>query len=197
MKMRVRKAEPSVSGFVIMLGVDKTFEKLAHHTIFFSDNYQREFVELFHELKPSEKPTIYISNTSSTDPEDAPDGMSNLFILVNAPYLTSAIDWEALKDGYAAGIIKKLGERGLPDLENHILFQSLITPSDFFSKFSSNKGSIYGTSSNSRLSAFRRPRNKSRKIRGLYLVGGSTHPGGGIPLAVLSAMHAVELFGRS
>jgi phytoene dehydrogenase-like protein len=81
-------------------------------------------------------------------------------------------------------------------MNRHVITKSIITPADFYEKYRSNKGSIYGTSSNNRLSAFKRPGNKSRKIGGLYLVGGSAHPGGGIPLVILSAMHAVELFGR-
>ncbi|MGB0347486.1 MAG: phytoene desaturase family protein, partial [Balneolaceae bacterium] len=93
-------------------------------------------------------------------------------------------------------VISELENRGLDDLKTHIKYQEIITPQDFYDKYTSNKGSIYGTSSNSKFAAFARPRNKYRGVDGLYLVGGSTHPGGGIPLVVQSALNAVELIDR-
>ncbi|MFU8860029.1 MAG: phytoene desaturase family protein [Cyclonatronaceae bacterium] len=196
MQRKVEKAEPSCSGFVLLIGSSLKFDSLGHHTIFYSDDYRREFDDLFVQVRPSDDPTIYVANTSHTDPDHAPAGMSNLFILVNAPYLTPVIDWESCKEMYASLIINKLEIRGLTGLRESVLFRSIITPEDFYNTYRSNRGSIYGTSSNDRLSAFRRPRNKARSLRGLYLTGGSTHPGGGIPLTVLSARHAVTLFER-
>jgi phytoene desaturase len=143
-----------------------------------------------------EDPTIYIANTSHTNPQHAPEDSSNLFILVNAPYLSDNIDWEHEEKRYKRQIIRKLQEHGLTDLSDHIEYSNTITPRDFYRKYRSNRGSIYGTSSNSKLAAFMRPKNKSRSVKGLYLVGGSTHPGGGIPLVTLSAFHADTLISR-
>lgn len=196
MQRKVEKAEPSCSGFVLLLGCSRKFESLGHHTIFYSGDYRREFDDLFVQVRPSDDPTIYVANTSHTDPEHAPAGMSNLFILVNAPYLTTESDWESRKESYASLIIEKLENRGLTGLRESVIFQSVITPEDFYQKYRSNRGSIYGTSSNNRLAAFKRPRNKASSVKGLYLTGGSTHPGGGIPLTILSARHAVTLFER-
>ena len=196
MRRKVEKAEPSCSGFVLLLGTDRTFDTLGHHTIFYSGDYKREFDDLFVQKRPSEDPTIYVANTSHTEPGHAPAGMSNLFVLVNAPYLTDHSDWESEKDDYASLIIRQLENRGLKGLGDSIRVKSIVTPAEFHEKYRSNRGSIYGTSSNDRLSAFRRPANKARNIKGLYLTGGSTHPGGGIPLTVLSARHAVTLFER-
>lgn len=195
-RKRVASLEPSCSGFVLMLGIDKQYNVLEHHNIFFSEDYQREFDQIFdHKVMPDD-PTIYIANTSYTNPDHAPEGGSNLFVLVNAPYMNSHIDWEKEKHNYKEQVIRILQERGLTDLGDHIVYSDMITPKDFYQKYRSNKGSIYGTSSNSKLSAFMRPKNKCRSIKGLYLVGGSTHPGGGIPLVTLSAFHAVELINR-
>jgi phytoene desaturase len=196
MKRKTAAAEPSCSGFVLLLGCDRKWDELAHHTIFFSSDYRREFDDLFVRIIPSDDPTIYVANTSVHDPDHAPGGMSNLFVLVNAPYLNGKTDWTATGQRYADRIIEILGNRGLNGLKNSVRVREIITPADFYDRYRSNKGSIYGTSSNNRLSAFRRPRNKSRTIEGLYLTGGSVHPGGGIPLTVLSARHAVELFRR-
>lgn len=193
---KVASLEPSCSGFVMLLGIDKKYDALEHHNIFFSTDYRREFKQIFEKKVMPDDPTIYIANTSITNPEHAPEGGSNLFVLVNAPYLNGQYRWEKWAKDYERYILKILQERGLSDLGEHIIYSKSITPQDFYRKYRSNKGSIYGTSSNSKLSAFLRPRNKCRTIKGLYLVGGSTHPGGGIPLVTLSAFHAVELINR-
>ncbi|SHF86189.1 phytoene desaturase [Fodinibius roseus] len=193
---KLSHTEPSCSGFVLMLGIDRTYPQLSHHTIFFSGDYRREFTQIFeHQMMPDD-PTIYVANTSHSDPGHAPGGGSNLFVLVNAPYLTENSRWDERSSEYRDVLIRKLEQRGLDGLTDHIRYTKTITPADFHQKYRSNRGSIYGTSSNSRLSAFLRPRNKSRSIEGLYLVGGSTHPGGGIPLVILSAFHATELISR-
>ncbi|MGK7371406.1 MAG: phytoene desaturase family protein [Candidatus Halalkalibacterium sp. M3_1C_030] len=195
-KENIRKLEPSCSGFVLLLGINKSYEQLSHHNIFFSKDYKREFHRIFKEKVMPEDPTIYIANTSLANPEHAPEGGSNLFILVNAPYLSEHYDWEEESSRYASFLITELENRGLEDLRKSTIVQKVINPLDFRRKYRSNRGSIYGTSSNSRFSAFLRPRNKAREIEGLYLTGGSTHPGGGIPLVILSAFHALELIER-
>lgn len=192
----IRSLEPSCSGFVLLLGVNKTFEHLAHHNIFFSADYEKEFRQIFEDKVMPDDPSIYVANTSATDPEHAPEGASNLFVLVNAPYLSDKWNWEEKEKIYTEFVIESLQERGLDGLKDNIELTQTISPVDFYEQYRSNKGSIYGTSSNSKLAAFLRPRNKSRNIDNLYLVGGSTHPGGGIPLVVLSAFHAAELIER-
>lgn len=195
-KKQLQQVEPSCSGFVLLLGIDTTYPQLSHHNIFFTADYEQEFQHIFEDKKMPEDPTIYIANTSYTDSEDAPNGCSNLFVLVNAPHLTPEYNWEEQKQDHKSFVINELERRGLDKLGSHIKYSKIITPQDFQQKYRSNRGSIYGTSSNSKLAAFLRPRNKSRSVDGLYLVGGSTHPGGGIPLVTLSAFHAFELIKR-
>ena len=194
-RSRQKAIEPSCSGFVLLLGCNKQWDQLKHHNIFFSENYEKEFEDIFEDKLMPEDPTIYIANTSYSDADHAPPDRSNLFILVNSPYVDSQ-NWESLKNGYSTFLIDTLEKRGLDGLENSIEVFHVITPKDFYSKFLSNKGSIYGTSSNSRRAAFLRPRNKVRSIENLFLVGGSTHPGGGIPLVIQSAFNAVEILDR-
>ncbi|RNC85278.1 MAG: phytoene desaturase [Balneola sp.] len=195
-KEKASKIEPSCSGFVLLLGIDKQYDQLVHHNIFFSKNYEHEFHQIFKEKVMPDDPTIYIANTSFSDPAHAPEGGSNLFVLVNAPYLSEYYSWENHVQAYSKKVIQGLEQRGLDGLSDAIVVQESITPEDFYHLYLSNKGSIYGTSSNSKFSAFVRPRNKSRHIDKLYFVGGSTHPGGGIPLVVQSAFNAVELIDR-
>lgn len=197
-KQRISNIEPSCSGFVLLLGTDRKFDKLGHHTIFFSRDYEKEFDEIFQRKKLPEDPTIYVANTSYSDPGHAPEGGSNLFILINAPYLSTSVKWdEERAREYGNLIIHKLENQGLEGLSESIRVREHITPQEFYDVYRSNRGSIYGTSSNQQLSAFLRPRNKSPYIDQLYMVGGSTHPGGGIPLVMMSARHAVTIFNRS
>lgn len=195
-KRRQRALEPSCSGFVLMLGCNRSWDELAHHNIFFSENYQEEFDQIFKRKKLPDDPTIYVANTSHTDPDHAPRSGSNLFILVNAPYLAEGQDWNTLEMTYPGLLLDKLEHSGLSGLKESINSSKVITPEKFETLYRSNKGSIYGTSSNSRFAAFLRPRNRLKSIRNLYLVGGSTHPGGGIPLVIQSAFHAVDLLDR-
>jgi phytoene desaturase len=194
-RSKQKAIEPSCSGFVLLLGCNKQWDQLEHHNIFFSQDYEKEFEDIFEKRMMPENPTIYIANTSYTDPIHAPDGGSNLFILINSPYMDGQ-DWESIKNEYSTFLIERLEKWGLDGLENSIEVFQVITPKDFYTKFLSNRGSIYGTSSNSRMAAFLRPRNKERSFKNLYMVGGSTHPGGGIPLVIQSAFNAVEILDR-
>lgn len=195
-RSKQKKLEPSCSGFVLMLGCNKTWPQLKHHNIFFSEDYELEFKQIFSDRSLPDDPTIYVANTSYTDPSHAPKNSSNLFILVNSPYVTDEKDWNELSESYKNHIIRELENRGLAGLEASIETEDVITPIDFLKRYGSNRGSIYGTSSNSKFAAFVRPRNKVNRLENLYLVGGSTHPGGGIPLVVQSAFNALELIER-
>jgi len=195
-RRKQQNLEPSCSGFVLMLGCDKKWEQLKHHNIFFSDDYEKEFTSIFQDKALPDDPTIYIANTSYTDATHAPKGGSNLFILVNSPYLAKNQDWNHQEKSYRDLVINELEARGLDGLRKSIRTEEVITPLDFYEKYGSNKGSIYGTSSNSTFSAFLRPRNKLREFENLYLVGGSTHPGGGIPLVIQSAFNAMQILER-
>jgi phytoene desaturase len=192
---RLEQLEPSCSGFVLLLGLDKQYLQLAHHNIFFSGDYPAEFDDLFTRRIPLRNPTIYICDTSRSDVTQAPPGHENLFVLVNAPYLTSQSDWLREAPAYRDRILDILAsykQVDLSDVREHIVCEAILTPQDFYEKYGANAGSIYGLSSNDRMAPFTRPGNKS-SIRNLYFVGGSTHPGGGVPLVMLSGKIVAEL----
>lgn len=188
----LRALEPSISGMVFFWGVRGTFPQLAHHSIIFSEDYRQEFTQIFVEHRAPDDPTIYIATTSKTDSEHAPDGCENWFILLNMPYLSDGQDWTKARESMRRKVIGKL-HKLFGFTEDMIEAEHSYTPEDFLSLYASNQGSIYGLSSNSRNAAFRRPANRSREIQGLYFAGGSSHPGGGIPLVILSGMMAAEL----
>lgn len=195
-KKRQKAIEPSCSGFVTMLGAEKKWEQLKHHNIFFSDNYRKEFDQIFRDQTLPDDPTIYIANTSYTESSHAPRGCSNLFVMVNAPHVAEHQNWVELRKHYSSFLIEELERRGLDGLKNSITCSEVITPDTFLNRYGSNRGSIYGTSSNSLFSAFLRPGNKLRGYKNIYMVGGSTHPGGGIPLVIQSAFNASDLIER-
>jgi len=184
---RFERLEPSSSAFVMLLGVKGDYPDLAHHNIFFSNDYRDEFEAIFRRREPASNPTIYVANTSRTDPTQAPPGHSNLFVLVNAPALSGGLDWDSRKGPYRDMLISRLEQAGLSDLCERIVFEQVITPQDFEDIYNAWHGSIYGLSSNSRQTAFLRPPNQVSGVGNLYFVGGSVHPGGGIPLVLLSA----------
>ncbi len=182
---RIDRYEPSCSGFVLMLGVDRDYPGLAHHNIFFSPDYPAEFRAIFDLLVPAPDPTIYVAVTARADPEHAPPGHLNLFVLVNAPVMNGRFDWDREGSGYRDLVVRTLERAGLADLGEHIRFERRITPADFADHYRAWRGAIYGPSSNSRTAAFLRPPLRSPDVHRLYFVGGSTHPGGGIPLVLL------------
>jgi len=194
-RRKLNQLEPSLSGMVFLWGVSKTHPQLAQHNIFFSVDYEREFEQIFGELRPPDDPTIYISISSKTDPGHAPPNSENWFVLLNMPYLTDADhgkDWDAEVERMRKIVLNKLGIMGI-DISRYIELERVYTPEDFFDIYDSNRGSIYGISSNSKTMAFKRHANRSRDIEGLYFAGGSVHPGGGIPLTILSGKMAAEL----
>ncbi len=193
---RYQKLEPSLSGMVFLWGIKGTHSGLKHHNILFSKNYKKEFARIFNDLQHPDDPTVYIAITSKTDPEHAPENGENWFVLVNMPYLAVQNKWTSDIDSVRKTIFRKLAEHGI-DVAGKIETEKVLTPETFQNLYGANRGSIYGLSSNSRLSAFLRPANRSREIEGLYFVGGSAHPGGGIPLVILSGKMTADLVGET
>jgi phytoene desaturase len=187
---RKQKLEPSISGFVMLLGIKGQTAGLEHHNIFFSRDYKTEFVQMFDHLMPASDPTIYVCISSKSDPTQAPPDCENWFILVNAPP-TGKVDWAQEAPRYAAQILERLAQRGF-DVRQRIQTQHIITPSNLEQRYLTHRGGIYGSSSNTISSAFLRPQNRSQMVGGLYLASGSAHPGGGLPLVMLSGKLAAE-----
>jgi phytoene desaturase len=189
---RKNKLEPSLSGFVMMLGVEGHTPGLEHHNIFFSSDYPLEFKRIFEDGRPAENPTIYVCISSKSDASQAPAGMENWFVLVNAPP-TGRTDWNQEAAPYAQLILQSLAARGF-DIRDRIRVQHQLTPADLESRYLTHRGGIYGSSSNTISSAFLRPKNRAKKVQGLYLASGSAHPGGGLPLVMLSGKLASDAF---
>ena len=204
-RRRLARVTPSLSGFVLMLALRGRTPGLRHHTVLFADDYDAEFDEVFGTdrargaPRPVAYPTVYVS--APDDPATRPDDDHEAwFVLVNAPRHTpgdpsSGIDWQApgVAQTYADHVIDVMAGRGL-DVRDRLLWREVRTPADLELQTRSVGGSIYGTSSNGARAAFLRPANAS-PVPGLYLVGGSSHPGGGLPLVAMSAQIVADLVG--
>lgn len=169
------------SGYIVWLAVKKTFPGLAHHNIFFSDDYPNEFDAIFQEKQLFSEPTIYLSITSKTDPTDAPVGCENWFLLVNSPAYDrlDTCDYEKM-------ILQRLAKFGLALNPEDILHQETFTVHDFIKRDNAWQGSLYGWASHSISTALWRPYLRHPNQKNLFFVGGTVHPGGGMPLALLS-----------
>lgn len=191
-RRKIGKAQQSFAGFSIYLGLAGKNAELSHHTVLFPANYDAEFDALFTTHSPVAEPTIYIC--APRDETMAPAGCHSLSILVNAP-THGGFDWsdQDFARRYAEKIIDHVEARGIR-IRDRIILQEIRTPLDLQNATFSPGGSIYGTSSNGARSAFLRARNRS-PINNLYLVGGSAHPGGGLPLVALSAEMVAEAIG--
>ena len=183
---RVCKAERSSSAVIFYWGINNTFEQLDLHNILFSENYQNEFELIFNKGELTDDPTIYINITSKDIPSDAPDGSENWFVMINAPH-DSNQNWDQIISQLRINVIKKINRILKVDIEKSIQIEKVYTPKTIEKTSHSYLGSLYGSSSNSKLSAFFRHSNFSNKIPNLFFCGGSVHPGGGIPLCLMSA----------
>ena len=183
---KLLQRERSSSALIFYWGIKKEFHQLILHNIFFSQNYQEEFNYLFDKKTIYHDPTVYINITSKVEKSDAPAGMENWFVMINAPYNENQ-NWDELIAIARKNILNKLSRMLNTDVETLIVFEDILDPRTIESKTQSFKGALYGTSSNNRMAAFFRHPNFSKEIDNLYFCGGSVHPGGGIPLALSSA----------
>ena len=186
------KQERSSSAVIFYWGIKQSFPDLDLHNIFFSKNYKKEFQAIFKDRTVSEDPTIYINITSKEVVGDAPKGCENWFIMINTP-ADHGQDWTQIVNRLRSHIITNISKRLNVDLKNLIVCEEVLTPPDIESKTQSYMGALYGASSNDTMAAFLRHPNFSNRIKNLYFCGGSVHPGGGIPLCLLSAKIVDEL----
>lgn len=189
---KIIKQECSSSAVIFYWGIKKSFPQLQLHNIFFSSNYKKEFDAIFNTKQLSDDPTVYINITSKMESIHAPAGKENWFVMINAP-ANIGQDWAQLKQTLRKTVIEKLSRLLGEAIEPLIETEQDADPVTIEDQTASYMGSLYGTSSNSKLAAFFRKPNFTNTIKGLYFCGGSIHPGGGIPLCLKSAKIVSDL----
>jgi phytoene desaturase len=179
--------DPSSSAFIMYLAVERAYPDLVHHNIYFSQDYDEEMRAIFEEKRMPDDPSWYICAPTRSDPSLAPPGCDALYVLTLAPALgPKSPRWGEAKDQMMEMLLDRMeAQAGLRDIRRHIRWRECFTPQDFESLHNANRGSIFGLSAISSQSAFFRPPNRSEDVQGLYLVGGSTQPGGGVPIVML------------
>ncbi|MFN6176703.1 MAG: 1-hydroxycarotenoid 3,4-desaturase CrtD [Flavobacteriales bacterium] len=188
---RTLRQERSSSALVFYWGIREDHPQLGLHNILFSKDYRTEFAHLFQKLEVYEDPTVYINITSKHTPGDAPNGCANWFTMINAPRDVGQYDAATISRARKAIVDKVHRTLGI-DIAPLIAVERVLDPMAIADRTSSHQGALYGTSSNSPWAAFLRHPNDHPRIKGLHFCGGSVHPGGGIPLALLSARIATS-----
>jgi diapolycopene oxygenase len=176
----------SSSALIFYWGVNGVFDQLHLHNILFSKDYKAEFDSLFKSKTMHPDPTVYINITSKYNSTDAPAGKENWFVMINAPN-NEGQPWRDWIPAARKNIIHKINTILKTDIEPLIEEEAVLHPETIESNTGSYRGALYGSASNNKMSAFLRHANFSKKIGDLYFCGGSVHPGGGIPLCMLSA----------
>ncbi|WP_439131948.1 1-hydroxycarotenoid 3,4-desaturase CrtD [Polaribacter sp.] len=182
----------SSAALIFYWGIEKEFPELDLHNIFFSKDYKKEFTTIFEKKNVCNDPTIYVNITSKEEKNDAPKGSENWFVMVNVPSNTGQ-NWNEIIKRTKKNVIEKLSRILNIDFEKLINFESILDPRKIETNTQSYQGALYGASSNNKYAAFLRHPNFSQTIKNLYFCGGSVHPGGGIPLCLLSGKIVSEL----
>jgi phytoene desaturase len=185
--------ERACSGVVLYLGLDHLPDHLLHHNFVFSRDPEEEFDAIYRKGEPAPDPTCYVCAPARTDAGVAPDGCESLYVLVHTPYLRPGRDWAQTWPDYRSTVMRKLETTGgLQDLESHIRLERYLTPADIARRYAAPSGAIYGFASHGRMTGALKPSNRRADLRGLYLAGGSAHPGPGMPMVMMSGWIAAD-----
>ncbi len=188
-----RPYEPACSGVVLYLGLNRRYEQLRHHNFVFSQSPEEEFDYIYRRGEPAPDPTCYVCAPAQTEPEVAPPGGEALYVLVHTPYLRPHHEWPRMLPAYRRTILEKLKRTaGLRDIEQRIVTEKVLTPQDIHERYHVLNGAIYGLASHGRFLGAFKPANRSPDLRGLYLAGGSAHPGPGMPMVMMSGWIAAD-----
>ena len=191
--LRRRKYEPACSGVVLYLGLRQRYAHLLHHNFVFSRHPDEEFEAIYRRGEPAPDPTCYVCAPASTEPQVAPAGAEALYVLVHTPYLRPHHNWQQMLPSYRERILRKLRvTAGMDDLEERIVVERVLTPQDIHDRYQVMNGAIYGLASHGRFFGAFKPANRNPDVAGLYLAGGSAHPGPGVPMALMSGWIAAD-----
>ncbi len=198
---KLAKKTLSCSAFMVYLGLRGLYERISHHTLYISKNYSGNMGDIGHRHVLSDDPSFYVQNACVTDPSLSPPGKSTLYVLVPVTHQSGRVDWERERPRYRELILDKLSGIGATGIRSRIEYERVITPADWDSGFELHKGAVFGLAHTWSQMLHLRPRNRFEDLDGVYLVGGSTHPGSGLPVIFESARISSRLllndFGES
>ena len=179
---KIAKKDFSCSTYMLYLGVEGRFEHLAHHNIYVAKDYRRNLDEIERQHVLSEDPSFYVANPVHTDATMAPDGHSALYVLLPVTHQHPNVDWSKESARYRGVALRQLEKLGIKDIEKRIRFERVVTPADWESKLDVYRGATFNLAHTFSQMLHLRPQNRFEEFDGMYLVGGGTHPGSGLPV---------------
>jgi len=190
---KLAKKDYSCSTFMLYLGVEGRCDQLAHHNIYVAKDYRRNLDEIERQHVLSEDPSFYVENPVRTDATMAPPGHSALYVLLPVTHQHPNVDWSKERARYRQVALRQLAKLGLTDIESRIRFERVVTPADWESKVDVYRGATFNLAHSFSQMLHLRPQNRFEEFDGMYLVGGGTHPGSGLPVIFESARISAKL----
>jgi phytoene desaturase len=184
---QIARKKFSCSTFMMYLGVEGKFDHLPHHTIHCAANYAENLADIESRHVLSEDPSFYVQNACATDPDLAPAGCSTLYVLAPVTHRHANVDWSEEAPAFRAKLLRQLEKVGVEGVEKRIRFEKVVTPADWESRYHVYKGATFNLAHTWGQMLHLRPRNRFDELGGVYLVGGGTHPGSGLPVIYESA----------
>ena len=184
---KLEKKRFSCSTFMMYLGIDGRYDDLSHHTIYTATDYEQNLDDIEHRHQLTADPSIYVQNASVTDNTLAPRGMSTLYVLAPVTHRTGNVDWAKETPRFRQVVLGQLAKLGLNDVERRIRYEKVLTPAGWEGDYEVFKGATFNLAHNLGQMLHLRPRNRFEDLDGVYLVGGGTHPGSGLPVIYESA----------
>ena len=184
---KIAKKRFSCSTFMLYLGIEGLCDSTAHHTIYLSKDYLNNLKEIEQTHTLSADPSFYVQNACVTDPSLAPEGMSTLYVLLPVTHQHENVDWAKEAPGFRNLALKQLEKIGLKDIESRIRFERMVTPNDWEHGYEIYRGATFNLAHNLQQMLTMRPKNRFDDLKSVYLVGGGTHPGSGLPVIYESA----------
>jgi phytoene desaturase len=179
---------------MMYLGIEGRYDHLAHHTIYMAGDYARNLRDIETDHVLSDDPSLYVQNAGVTDPSLAPPGMSTLYVLAPVTHLHDNIDWNRERDRFRARVLRQLEERlGCRGVAGRVRFEKVVTPLDWSKQYAVYRGATFSLAHNWGQMLHLRPRNRFEDVDGVYLMGGGTHPGSGLPVIFESARISARL----
>lgn len=185
-RRRMAKKKFSCSTFMLYLGIEGRYEQ-PHHNIYISADYERNLDEIENRHVLSRDPSFYLQNASVTDATLAPAGMSTIYLLAPVTHQHTNVDWARERERFRALVLQQAAKAGFGDLESRIRFERVLTPNDWDRQHEIHLGATFNLAHNLRQLLHLRPHNRFEDVDGVYLVGGGTHPGSGLPVIFESA----------
>jgi phytoene desaturase len=183
----------SCSTFMLYLGIDGRYDDVAHHTIYLSEHYRDNLADIEHRHRLSRDPSMYVQNACVTDPTLAPEGMSTLYLLIPTTHRHPNVDWRREAAGYREVALDQLERLGIHGIRERIRYEKMLTPDDWQDEYEIYRGATFNLSHDLTQMLHLRPHNRFEDVEGMYLVGGGTHPGSGLPVIYSSARITSDL----